>query len=126
VSRADVERWIAAYERVWRAPGVSELASLFADDAVYSTGPYAEPVRGLGAIGTMWDEERTYPGEEFSMISSVVAVDGDVAVARIEVQYTAPRQQAYRDLWIMRFAADGRCREFEEWPFWPELPHVAP
>jgi hypothetical protein len=20
----------------------------------------------------------------------------------------------------MRFAADGRCRHYEEWPFWPE------
>ncbi|WP_327035397.1 hypothetical protein [Micromonospora ureilytica] len=27
--------------------------------------------------------------------------------------------QEYRDLWVMRFADDGRCRSFEEWPFWP-------
>ena len=26
----------------------------------------------------------------------------------------------YRDLWIIRFAEDGRCRHFEEWPYAPD------
>lgn len=30
------------------------------------------------------------------------------------------RGERYRDLWIVRFDEDGRCREFEEWPFWPD------
>jgi hypothetical protein len=25
----------------------------------------------------------------------------------------------YRDLWVTRYAGDGRCRSFEEWPFAP-------
>jgi hypothetical protein len=41
-------------------------------------------------------------------------------VARVEVEYAGGTE--YRDLWIVRFAADGRCREFEEWPFWPGQP----
>jgi hypothetical protein len=53
------------------------------------------------------------------MTSEIVAVDGDTAVARIEVWYGDPVADEYRDLWIMRFAADGRCRAFEEWPFAP-------
>jgi hypothetical protein len=40
-------------------------------------------------------------------------------VVRVDVQYGPPDRHEYRDLWIVRFAADGRCREFEEWPFWP-------
>ena len=121
----EVERWIAEYERAWRASGLAGLASLFTADATYSTGPYEETVRGLEAIGAMWEAERS-PGEEFEMGSSLVAVEGSTAVARIEVHYSRPREQAYRDLWVMRFAADGRCEAFEEWPFWPELPRVAP
>ncbi|MGI8306275.1 hypothetical protein [Saccharopolyspora hattusasensis] len=27
--------------------------------------------------------------------------------------------EEYRDLWIVRFAPDGKCLAFEEWPFWP-------
>lgn len=80
--------------------------------------PYEEPVRGLAAIEALWGSEREGPEEGFEMSCEVIAVEGDTAVARIEVAYA--RGERYRDLWIVRFAADGRCREFEEWPFWPD------
>ncbi len=51
-------------------------------------------------------------------------MDGDTAVARVEVEYGDPKPQEYRDLWLIRFADDGRCRSFEEWAFWPEKPHA--
>jgi hypothetical protein len=54
-----------------------------------------------------------------------VAVDGDVAVVGLHVQYGEPAAQRYRDLWVLRFAEDGRCAAFEEWPFWPGRPRVA-
>ena len=41
------------------------------------------------------------------MTSEVVAVEGDVAVVRAQVEY-ADRSR-WRDLWVLRFAADGRC-----------------
>ena len=53
------------------------------------------------------------------MTHEIVAVEADTAVVRVEVQYGPPDRSRYRDLWVVRFAADGRCREFEEWPFWP-------
>jgi hypothetical protein len=28
----------------------------------------------------------------------------------------------WRDLWVLRFDADGRCTAFEEWPFVPDQP----
>lgn len=116
--------WIAAYERAWRTAGTDTLAALFSEDATYRMSPYGETVRGLEAIGGIWERERTGPDEEFEMRSEVVAVDGDAAVARIEVEYASG--EAYRDLWIARFAEDGRCREFEEWPFWPGQSIAAP
>jgi hypothetical protein len=33
------------------------------------------------------------------MASDIVAVDGDVAVVRLEVGYGEPVRQEYRDLW---------------------------
>ena len=122
VERMDRQRaadWIAAYERAWRTPGTEPLGALFTTDATYLQGPYREPVAGLPAIARMWEAERDGPTEVFRMTSEIVAVDGDTAVARIEVGYGDPVGDEYRDLWIMRFAADGRCRAFEEWPFAP-------
>ena len=118
MERDHVTAWVDGYERAWRTPGAAALAELFTEDASYSLGPYREPVRGLPAIAAMWEDERDGPGEAFTMGSEIVAVDGDTAVVRVEVHYHEPARE-YRDLWVIRFAADGRCREYEEWPFAP-------
>jgi len=115
-----VEEWVAAYEHAWRAAGTEGLAELFAEDATYSMGPFEEPAVGLAAIAELWTRERRGPGEEFEMGHEIVALEGDTAVVGVEVRYGPPQHLRYRDLWIVRFGADGRCRRFEEWPFWPE------
>jgi ketosteroid isomerase-like protein len=120
--RTDVEAWVAGYERAWRTAGTSGLGELFTDDAVYRTSPYEEPVVGLPAIAQMWEGERDGPEEPFTMASDAVAIEGDVAVVRVEVAYGGPVPREYRDLWVIRFARDGRCAAFEEWPFWPAQP----
>ncbi|MEU6019929.1 YybH family protein [Micromonospora sp. NPDC048871] len=125
MDREQVTGWIAAYERAWRTPGTEALATIFTEQASYRQGPYRKPVVGLPAIARMWEAERDGPDEVFQMTSEVVAVEGDTAVARLEVRYGDPVDQEYRDLWIMRFAEDGRCASFEEWPFWPPKPTAA-
>jgi ketosteroid isomerase-like protein len=114
-----VRRWVTRYEEVWRTPGVDGVGSLFTDRATYLTSPWAPPVTGLAGISALWDAERDGPDEPFTMTSEVVAVDGDAAVVRVEVHYTGDEPQAWRDLWVLRFAADGRCSHFEEWPIAP-------
>ena len=52
------------------------------------------------------------------MASEVVAVDGDVAVVRAEVEYAATRNRVARPVGAA-VRDDGRCRAFEEWPFAP-------
>ena len=125
MTREDVARWITGYELAWRAPGTEALGDLFTRDAAYRPGPYEDWVTGLAAIEVMWDAERDGPDEAFLMTSEVLAVDGPTAVARVEVWYGDPVEQEYRDLWVMRFAADGLCESFEEWPFWPEQSTMA-
>ena len=111
--------WIDAYEEAWRTPGSAALARLFTDRAVYLQSPYAQPVVGLAAIGDMWDAERDGPDEPFTFTREVVAVDGPVGVARVEVGYGAPVSQEDRNLWVVQVGPDGRAERFEEWPFWP-------
>ena len=115
-----VRRWVDRYEDVWRSPGTDRVGELFTEDATYLASPWAEPVRGLAAIEVFWDAQRDGPDEEFTMESEVVAVDGLTAVVRAEVHYRGDDPAAWRDLWLLRFAADGRCEAFEEWPFAPD------
>ena len=119
VDRESVARWIEEYEAAWRASGTDALAGIFTPDATYLQGPYEEPVTGLPAIARMWEAEREGPDEAFHMASDIIAVDGATAVVRLEVRYGDPVTEEWRDLWLVRFAADGRCASFEEWPFAP-------
>lgn len=124
MDREGAARWVAAYEAAWRAPGTEALAGIFTPDATYLQGPYDQPVTGLAAIARMWEAEREGPDEAFRMASDIVAVDGATAVVRVEVRYGDPVTQEWRDLWLVRFAADGRCASFEEWPFAPAEPQA--
>jgi mannose-6-phosphate isomerase-like protein (cupin superfamily) len=111
--------WVDGYQRAWRTAGTDGLPDLFTDDAEYRGSPYDAPVVGLAAISEMWDEDRSGPDEVFTMTAEVVACQGDTGVARVQVRYGEPLVQEYLDLWVVRFAADGRADRFEEWPFWP-------
>jgi ketosteroid isomerase-like protein len=116
VDRAKVIRWVGEYERAWRAEDAAAVRELFTEDAAYRASPYEPPEIGHDAIEAFWLDDA---GKEFSMEANVVAVDGDVAVVRVDVLYRAPKQQEYRDLWILRFAPDERVVDFEEWAYWP-------
>jgi hypothetical protein len=119
MNRAEAREWVDRYERAWRTAGTAGLSTLFAADATYQTAPFAKPHRGLTEIAAMWEAERLGPDERFSMSAEIVAVEGDTAVLRVRVLYGPPKDQEYRDLWIVRFDGEGRCVAFEEWPFWP-------
>lgn len=56
------------------------------------------------------------------MSSQVVAVEGDTAVCGWGSTTPSPDSGRWRDLWVLRFGVDGRCRHVEEWPFAPDQP----
>ena len=95
---------------------------LFTEDASYRTSPYEEPKVGHAAIQAFWLDDE---GRTFSVTAEPVAVDGRDAVVRLEVRYRDPVAQEYRDLWVLRFAPDGRVEDFEEWAYWPGRPYSA-
>jgi hypothetical protein len=118
-------RWVEGYERAWRTSGTAPLRALFTYDATYQAAPFDEPIDGIEAIAAFWEAERDSPDEVFTMTWSPVAIDGDVGVARVEVRYGEPVTKSYRDLWVVTLDGRGRCRAFEEWPFFPGQPRVA-
>jgi hypothetical protein len=113
MTHQDLARWIEAYERAWRTPGTALLAELFAPGATYRAAPFDDPLRGLAAIASFWEAERDGPDEVFRLGFELVAVDGDVGVARVEVGYGEPVVRTYRDLWVVSLDPEGRCSSFE-------------
>lgn len=122
MDRDGVTRWVAGYERAWRAGDLDAVAELFTEDARYRASPYEEPEVGHAAIRAFWLDDE---GETFTVAAEPVAVEGRDAVVRLEVHYGQPVRQEYRDLWVLRFADDGRVEDFEEWAYWPGKPYSA-
>ncbi|WP_034620670.1 nuclear transport factor 2 family protein [Cellulomonas sp. URHE0023] len=121
MGRDAVAGWIERYEQAWRSQDVDVLDRLFTQDARYLRSPYdAEPLEGLDAIRGFWLDPTP-----FEMTATVIAADGPNAVVRVLVQYTDDEAQEYRDLWVLRFAPDGRAEHFEEWAYWPGKPYTA-
>ncbi len=115
MDRDDVMRWVGEYERAWRDGDLDALDALFADDLAYRVSPYEESM-SLVALKDIWLDDEA---EVFAANAWPIAVDGRDAVVRVDVSYGDPVRQEYRDIWLLRFAEDGRVDDFEEWAYWP-------
>lgn len=117
----DVMTWAQDYERAWREQDVAAVERLFTENALYLRGAYDEGLRGHGAIAGFWRDPTP-----FTMEAALVAHDPPTAVLRVEVHYRGARAHEFRDLWVVRFAADGRAEHFEEWAHWPGMEYTEP
>ena len=122
MDRHEVMAWVDRYERAWRDGDVEAVTTLFTPDASYRPSPYEPAELGHDGIGAFWLDD---DDEAFTMRAEPVAVEGRSAVVRVDVRYGEPERQEYRDLWVLRFAADGRVEDFEEWAYWPDKPYAA-
>jgi ketosteroid isomerase-like protein len=122
MDRATVMQWVTGYEQAWRDGDLDAVAALFTEDAHYRRSPYENSEVGHAAIRAFWLED---DGQPFTMSADPVAVEDRRAVVRLEVRYGEPDHQEYRDLWVLRFADDGRVEDFEEWAYWPGRPYTA-
>jgi nuclear transport factor 2 (NTF2) superfamily protein len=122
MDRDDVMRWVAQYERAWRQRDVAAVEQLFTDDSQYRRSPYEESETGHDAIKAFWLDDED---DVFTLQAEALAVEDRRAVVRVEVRYGDPVHQEYRDLWVLRFADDGRVEDFEEWAYWPGKPYSA-
>jgi ketosteroid isomerase-like protein len=114
--------WIDGYVRAWNSNDPNEIGSLFTDDALYFTEPYAEPWRGRARIVEQWLAHKDEPGDAtFDWRPLVEGPDASIVVGTT-VYREPPR--TYSNLWVVRLDPDGRCREFTEW--WMEHPAPKP
>lgn len=85
---------------------------------MYRYRPYheAKAVRGVDAVVDSWLEDPDDP-DSWEAEYHPFAVDGDRAVATGYSRYVATAdapEQTYHNVFLMRFAPDGRCAEFTE------------
>ncbi len=107
-----VQSWLERYVTAWRTYEPAAIAALFTDAATYAYRPWDTPVTGRDAIVADWRSDPDEPGSwEGTYQAELIA--GDRAVATGQTRYT--NGDSYANLWLLRFADDGRCAEFVEW-----------
>jgi hypothetical protein len=118
--------WLDRYVQAWISYDPRDISELFSEDVAYRYHAYDEPIVGRDAVVASWLGEdtsgkastRDLPGT-YEAKYSPVAVDGDTVVATGTSRYRevpdGPVVRSYDNCFIMRFDADGRCREFTEY-----------
>lgn len=126
MERAGVDRWLEAYVEAWKTYDREAIGALFAEQIEYRYHPYDEPIRGRDAVVESWLGEGDHPDAStpdqpgtYDADYRAVAADGEVAVAVGASTYRSepggPVTDVYDNCFVIRFDAQGRCREFTEW-----------
>ena len=126
MDRARAQTWLDSYVAAWLSYDADAIAALFTEDISYRYEPYDEAIVGKEAVVKSWLGEskpdgtstRDAPGT-YSARYAPVAVDDDVVVAMGTSSYSerpdGPIVRVYHNCFVMRFDAEGRCREFTEY-----------
>jgi SnoaL-like protein len=119
MNRSDVQAWLDRYVEAWRANEPGPIEALFTEDVVYRWRPYESypAARGIAAVLEGWLGDTRDEPASWEAGYQPFAVDGDRAVAVGFSRYFARGEvpeRTYHNVFLMRFAADGRCSEFTE------------
>jgi hypothetical protein len=106
-----VTAWITGYEKAWDSNEPDDIRALFTEDGRYLTAPFEEPRVGHDAIVKGWVDDRDEPGDH-TFTWNLIGIDGELAFVEGDTDYG---ERAYMNLWVIRFADDGRATSFTEW-----------
>lgn len=109
-----LRRWMEGYLRAWASNDPDDIRALFTEDARYFPEPHLDPWEGHEAIVQGWLDHKDEPGD-YTFGWEQLALAGDLAFVEGWTDYTDEKTGDYRNLWVIRFANDGRASEFTEW-----------
>ena len=117
--RATVQRWLDAYVTAWKSYDEEEISDLWTEDAVW-VYPFGIRATGRDAITAEWmAEKHIFTGGGYDAVYEPIAIDGGTVVTHGRTLFfdaaTGSTKGEFDNIWVLRFAPDGRCAEFHEW-----------
>ncbi len=115
MDREGFRAWLEGYFDAWRSNDPAAVEALFAEDAVYSYGPFREPAVGPETIVRNWIQGGIQPGLETSF--EILATEGERGVAGFRVSFDAEAgdRVTMDGVLVCDFDAEGRCTLHREW-----------
>lgn len=108
-----LEQWMDGYVKAWDSNDPDDVAVLFIEDAVYDPQTAEGPWHGVAEIVKGWTDIADTPGNWEFEWQPIVDTD-EVSVVKGHTRYLSP-PSSYRNLFVIRWGPDGRCRDFTEW-----------
>jgi hypothetical protein len=106
--------WLERYFAAWASNDADDVAALFAEDAVYSYGPFRDEAHGRGEIVRRWVDGGVQSGFGWSV--EPLAVDGERGVANWRVSFDSDDGRIELDgILVLDFDERGRCAVHREW-----------
>lgn len=107
--------WLERYFAAWASNDPAAVSALFAEDAVYSYGPFREEARGRDEIVRRWVEGGPQqPGLRTAF--EPLAVMGERGVASWRVSFDGDGGRVELDgVLVLDFDGQGRCTRHREW-----------
>ena len=118
MDHAAFQSWLNRYIDAWRLLDPVAIGDLFSPDVRYAYDPFEEAVVGRKAVVDSWLTDPDEPGS-WEADYEVLAIDGDAHVAHGRTRYLTDDRSGidreFANVFVCRFDAEGRCREFTEW-----------
>lgn len=108
-----LDTWMDGYVLAWSTNDREDIEALFTAEAVYDPQTADGEWEGIDEIVKRWqeveDQEDNWDFEWLPLVET-----DEVAVVTGKTRYLEPAT-SYRNLFVIRFAEDGRCYDFTEW-----------
>jgi hypothetical protein len=108
-----LDDWMDAYIEAWSTNEEAEIRALFSPDAVYDPQTADGELHGHEEIVDWWQDIDDRPDNwDFEWLPLVEK--DDIAVITATTRYFNPAA-SYRNLFVIKFDEEDRCRDFTEW-----------
>jgi hypothetical protein len=117
MDEAGFKRWLDAYVEAWRTYDPAAIGELFTEEIEYRYHPWDEPVRGRDALVENWLADRDEPGSWTAEYRPWLVGRDDAVAVGVSRYFGADGttvDREYYNVFLCRFDAAGRCREFTE------------
>ena len=88
MNRQSVQKWLDLYGDAWTAGNPEHIIRLFSPSATYRETPFDDVMAGREAIRQYWQEGAADAQKDVQFSSQVWAIDGQIAVAGWQAQFT--------------------------------------
>ena len=113
-------KWLAAYKQAWEKQDADLFVTLFTHDCEYRDTPFIEPVHGRD-FHAFWQALAKVQQDNHIDLQILAQTPDNRVIVNWQAASTrrgAGERREGNGIFVLTFAADGRCSDAREWQHW--------